>query len=90
MTDGDYLETLGDVFLSLTGKVLITAEDYHYFRRWQDARMPLSIVQRGMEDAINRWPDAKKYKVAARNCDAAVRETYLHWKRAIGPSSASS
>ncbi len=86
MTDQlPFLETIADRFLSLSGKVLVTAEDYDYFRRWDDAGIPLSVATRGLEDAIERWPYQRRHKIMARNCDSSVRETHAHWKRAIGP-----
>lgn len=82
----DYCRTVLDAFQAATGRLTVTSLDFAQVQSWQRQGIPLSVVQRGIEQKLKRA--AGKWYLRTfplRWCDDDVQEQQLLWAHAVGP-----
>lgn len=82
----DYLITVLNAFVELTCRIMTSPADYTLAQQWQTQGIPLSCVQRGIEDKLRRC-QGKPYTrtMPLAWCNDDVQEQYQNWRRAVGP-----
>lgn len=82
-----YYQTVQEFFVSRRGDPLMLSNaDWFRIRCWKQAGIPLRIVLRGIQDALEdharSWARRRKMR-SLRACARAVEEAHERWRRAL-------
>ena len=83
----DYLPAILEEFATATGKLMASNADYMQAKEWLELGIPLSCVQRGIQDKLSRT-GVKHYTrtMPLSWCHHDVMQVHADWRRAVGPS----